>query len=140
MIKITGIPMMHLDFQQINRALLNITKDINTSIHIRTQKGVDVDNNAFKPYSKGYKAQKQRLGKTGDIVQLKSTGKLMQSIKIDEIPDGYKIYIADANRDQIGAYHNFGLGNNPERRFFGINKENAEYLYKKWFSNLQVIK
>lgn len=123
------IPKATIDINKLSNALNHIAQRIRTQVIHRTGSGVDVNGNPFKEYSTQYAKYKKGLSKSGRV-DLRNTGKMLQSLKVDKQTDKSLVYIGDQNRSDIGAYHNFGEGQ-PTRYFFGINKADADKLYRE---------
>jgi hypothetical protein len=141
--------MITFDTKQLNKNLQDIAFAIRTQIRVNTRRGVDIDGNAFAPYSASYaKAKADYMGTKGkktaksgksvtwstNRVNLMLTGVMMDSIAVSREGDHYVIYVADANRKLIALYHHTGKGNNPERPFFGISKANEKAIFAKYMN------
>lgn len=115
----------------------------------RTQAGLDIDGNAFAPYSPGYAAQLVRAGRIA-VPTLRQTGSLLGSLgerRRDtsggtltvhigpgvEIGPAYSIGSKGLRRRglrgitnaQLGHIHHEGLGRVPRRRWLSVKKELA---------------
>lgn len=113
----------------------NVALDTMKLIRDRTSKGVDVNHAGFDDYSTGYKKYRQKKGK-GTKVNMKFLGTMIEALTIAKKAVGWaRVYIDDKERSRIGAYHQEGKGNMPERAWFGVNKADADKLYKRRFRN-----
>jgi hypothetical protein len=140
--------MITFDTKQLNKNLHDIAFAIRTQIRVNTRRGVDIDGNAFAPYSASYaKAKADYMGTKGkktaksgksvtwsiNRVNLMLTGVMMDSIAVSREGDHYIIYVADANRKVVAFAHHTGTGQ-KKRPFFGISKANEKAIFAKYMN------
>lgn len=96
-----------------------IANEIISDIVIRTQKGKDVNNRSFKPYSKAYSIKK---GTTS--VNLTQSGRMLNSITFRKLPNGIRLFFG-ASKENKKAHGNQSKNN---RKFFGLDKSQVDYI------------
>lgn len=109
-----------------------------TNIKVRTARGVDVEEQAFEPYSTGYAFFRAKSGRPVDKVDLFFTGSMLSSMTFEEKRTEVRVFFMPT-QDQ------FGMSNpekayylNEKRRFFAISDDDAqeiELLIKDAFSD-----
>jgi len=96
----------------------------------RTSMGVDVDGNAFAPYSKKYAAKKRALGRPG-VVDLRGRNAphLLQSIVAKARSDDLVLGVY-GDKARIGQIHNEGAGRLPKRRWFAASRSDLSAMIR----------
>jgi hypothetical protein len=118
----------------------------------RTEQGVDVDGNAFEPYSKAYAEGRARGGRRADPPNLTMSGGMLNSVQVLERehtetasvvaigPDTgtspqrrtppktkprkrTKSEGRSPSHNDLGLYHQEGMGRLPQRRWLGVSPE-----------------
>lgn len=97
----------------------------------RTAQGISYEGGAFKKYTKAY------AKKWGSNVTLKRTGKMQGAIS-KQILGGFEIRIFVENKSHTGKIntynltiiHNYGMGVNPKRPFFGLTEQETEKIFQ----------
>jgi hypothetical protein len=101
----------------------------------RTRSGVDVDGMTFKPYSKEYAKRKGR-----SWANLVDSGKLLSKAGFEfQVMRGgnkivLRIYIpgkhhsGEIDHYTLGYTHNFGLGDQKQRKFMGLDQKIIDAL------------
>jgi hypothetical protein len=144
MIKIPKIPQIKIDTKAIDNTLFKIALDVRSNILKLTGSGRDVNHASFKPYSESYKTSKKfTVEKKGQIVNLQLEGKLLNALRsstaiIKQVGKSI-IRIADQNRNEIGARHNYGLAGMPKRYWFGIGQDDADRIYLQRFGKMKIV-
>lgn len=121
-----------INFRKVRRVIVDGRIDklrkealnIETGIITRTQKGKDVKQSSFKPYSRQYSRYKQKKGR-GKEVNLSYTGAMLQAISSKKITNGLRFYF-NASAETKKAFWN-----QKKRKFFGVDKLQIKYLKKK---------
>ena len=88
----------------------------------------DQDGRRFVPYSKSYSDEK---GKTK--VDLQDTNRMLQSITAR--PEGknkVKLFFRSQREANKALFHQKGLGNLPERKFFGFSRANEKAIQREF--------
>ncbi len=95
----------------------------------KTDRGIDVRGRRFAPYSKMYSELK---GKTK--VDLQDTNRMLQSID-SRVASKRKVqvYFRDQGMAKRALWHQKGMGNLPERKFFGFN-DSTERVIQRTFA------
>ena len=94
----------------------------------KTDRGIDQDGKRFVPYSKSYSDEK---GKTK--VDLQDTNRMLQSITAR--PEGknkVKLFFRSQREANKALFHQKGLGNLPERKFFGFSRANEKAIQREF--------
>lgn len=137
MIKISKMPKLSISSPTISRDLNDIAVKVRELVSERTLSGVDVNHRQFIPYSDAYAKHKGTHGRVSSIVNLRVKGTLLEhTMKIANIlPTLKRIFLGLPDRAFIGEIHQKGLGNMPERYWFGINQPDADKIYRKICTN-----
>lgn len=105
-----------------------------TLVKERTQKGRDVDDKPFRPYSSGYlrtRRKKRRPTHPVDLTIDDVTG-MISSITYRAEPKASRVisFISDSEKAQIARYHAvLGAGvNRIKRRFWGLSESQEERI------------
>lgn len=97
-------------------------------IQLRTQRGQDVDGNAFPEYTPGYAERRRKRGRKVSPPDLLFTGNMLNSMqaRVERTPDGATgtIYFASAREAAKAA------GNQRRRKFFGLSDEQVARIKK----------
>ena len=112
----------------IKKALANVSAFQIANIKDRTQrKGVSVNGNPFKPYSKGYR---RRLVKQSGVVDLTDTGQMFSSLTSKITPSKGTLFFRQAQANKKAFYHDIaGAGKSKVvRPFFSINDREADKI------------
>ena len=131
------VPNASLNISKMSNALNHIARSIRTLIIHRTGSGVDVKRTPFKAYSPQYAKYKSGLSKSARV-DLRDTGKMLQSLKVDKKIKKSVIYIGEQNRSDIGWYHQTGKGRQPERYWFGINQADADKIFLRTMPSYKI--
>jgi phage gpG-like protein len=115
------------------RDMLDLANEAVSVIKARTLQGVGVDGSGFADYSEGYAKYREKKGRTASV-NLTFHGRMLGSMATTNIPNGSKIYFADADRRNIAAYHNTGAGRLPQREFFGLSPIELQRLSDAMFA------
>lgn len=119
-----------------NRGLrLAIAQRVLDHIADRTADGIDVDGNAFAPYSSEYTESAEFIlsGKSAGQVNMELTGNMLASMDVlGEGPNTITIGIADPEQAPKAYNHNVG-DTLPRRAFFGIKHEDLVELIEDEF-------
>ncbi|TXH08777.1 MAG: hypothetical protein E6R03_17650 [Hyphomicrobiaceae bacterium] len=103
-------------------------------IDARTQAGLDVENNPFKPYSPFYKAEREQRGYSTEV-NLTVTGTMLRSMtsRVEAIANGLAgvIFFISGRPDgesnaEIARKHNegdYGTGRKKVRKFFALSEK-----------------
>ena len=114
----------------IQRALAEASAFQVSAIRDRTeQKGRDVRDKPFKPYSKGYiQAKRKRFNDPNNrdttpknFVDLNFTGKMFSALTFTTRPSRGILFFRTAEQTKKAMIHNEGKGKMPKREFFGIS-------------------
>lgn len=101
-----------------------------SAIRFRTeQKGKDIYNRPFKPYSKNYMlARRKRFNDPSNqdtspknFVDLNFTGQMFSSLGFTVRPSRGILFFRSAQQTKKAMIHNEGKGRMPKREFFGIS-------------------
>jgi len=112
----------------IKKALANVTAFQIFNIKDRTQtKGIDVNGNPFKPYSKAYK---RRLVKQSGVVDLTDTQQMFSSLTSKITPSKGTLFFRGQDANKKAFYHDVvGAGKRKViRPFFSINDKEADKI------------
>lgn len=135
-----------LDQKELLKVLFDISLAIKKEIRDRTNKGIDMDGVAFKPYSDAYLRAKADYQSKGIIsafaiarastVNLKLTGAMMRSkaISITKQKDRCEIFFPDKGLAIRAWTHHTGAGRMPQRKFFGVNDKDGARIYNKYMT------
>lgn len=99
-----------------------------SAIKNRTQsKGLDVNNNPFKPYSKGYKRAKV---KQSGVVDLTDSGRMFSSLTSKIKPSQGTLFFRNQRQNRKAFFHNeAGAGRGKViREFFGATKDEEKKI------------
>jgi phage gpG-like protein len=94
----------------------------------RTLRGVDADQQQFKPYSDAYAKRKAKSGRNSSQVDLTWSGRMLQGLMMHSITDRYftiGVYGEEAAR---AAAHNAGKGKMPRRKFIALGKDDRRLM------------
>ena len=120
----------------VQRTLNRVGIDSVNHIRQRTQKGLDVNNNSFVPYKDSTKRHKNKIGAQTSPVNLKQSSLMLRSLTFSKIKDGIKIFLN--NRQNIGAYHQYGQGKLPKRKWFGLNRQTQQKIISNVFNTIKL--
>nr|BDD47025.1 hypothetical protein 20 [Balneolaceae bacterium] len=107
-----------------------------TLVKERTQKGVDIHGQSFRPYSRQYLRIRRKLGRPADPVDLTiddATGMIAKITHKVELSKGnVTAYISDSIKSRIGYYHAVsGAGvNRVKRQWWGLSDPQIERITK----------
>lgn len=87
----------------------------------RTQRGIDMHGDAFKPYSEAHKKTRIKYGAQTSYVDLNMTGNMLASITHNVRGNTVTILLRAAKENAKAHGHYFGTKNLPRRKFFGID-------------------
>ena len=103
-----------------------------SAIRDRTeQRGKDVNDRPFKPYSKGYiQAKRKRFNDPSNqdttpknFVDLNFTGRMFSALTFTTRPSRGIVFFRSAEQTKKALIHNEGKGRMPKREFFGISAQ-----------------
>lgn len=103
---------------------------IRNKILRNTTSGYGLDNSPLKPYSKNYQILRSRNNRQASPVSLTWTGNMLRAMKVFSIKNGGEIKFDSTRANDLAVRHNSGQGV-PKREFFGLSKENLDYIEKK---------
>jgi len=108
----------------------------------RTDREMDYSVERFRPYSKGWSAERAKKGKTASVVDLSFEGKMLGDIKagVDITGGEARVYFANPGSEGKKAlYHNVtGAGGSKIRReFFGLGEGDGDVLEKIVFDHIR---
>lgn len=124
-----------IDFEKYKRAFIKNTlplhaNEMKADIIDRTQNGLDVNNNAFKKYSKAYAKEKaETFGST--TVNLTRTEAMLNAIDSKPINKGTTFglrFFFNSKEQNDKAYANQVTYN---RKFFGFNKKEKDKIKER---------
>lgn len=118
------------DISDLPAEIVKVLSTIRNNILNRTKSGKSVDGEEFKEYSKNYQAIRQGSNRQASPVSLTWTGNMLRSMKVFKVKDGGEIKFNDSSANDLAVKHNEGRGV-PKREFFGLSKDNIEYIDKK---------
>jgi len=95
-----------------------------------TISGIDYQGRRFKPYSKMYQAVRLDNNRQSSPVSLTWHGDMVRSMKAFRIANGGEIRFDSTRENTKAVRHNDGIGV-PKREFFGLSKNNIEYIEKR---------
>jgi phage gpG-like protein len=135
--RVRGLSEMQRKYARIQNILKNGNKNIYEKIGdeairyilTRTALSIDANGKRFEPYTSKYAKKK------GNHVDLKISGKMLNSIVRTAYAKFCRIYVRADNHGKISTYdlgliHNFGVGKQPERKFMGLTKRESEEIKK----------
>lgn len=101
------------------------------AIKLRTGKGLDLENKAFKPYSAGHKRARSKRGLPTGKVDLFFSGLMMNSMT-HEVVDRRQVRLFFANTaDERGVTSPAkAFFNDRSRKFFGLNEKDVKAIEK----------
>lgn len=113
------------------KIMLDVAKTVIEYIIKRTAQGISYEGGAFKKYSRAY------AKKWGESVTLKRTGKMQKAME-KQILSGFEVRIFVDNKSHTGKIntynltiiHNYGMGVNPARPFFGLTEIETEKIWQ----------
>ena len=114
--------------REVTKGLLCAGLQLKEIILEKTDRGIDQDGKRFVPYSKSYSDEK---GKTK--VDLQDTNRMLQSITAR--PEGknkVKLFFRSQREANKALFHQKGLGNLPERKFFGFSRANEKAIQREF--------
>ena len=114
--------------REVTKGLLRAGLQLKEIILEKTDRGIDKDGKRFVPYSKSYSDEK---GKTK--VDLQDTNRMLQSITAR--PEGknkVKLFFRSQREANKALFHQKGLGNLPERKFFGFSRANEKAIQREF--------
>ena len=114
--------------REVTKGLLRAGLQLKEIILDKTDRGIDQDGRRFVPYSKSYSDEK---GKT--TVNLQDTNRMLQSITAR--PEGknkVKLFFRSQREANKALFHQKGLGNLPERKFFGFSRANEKAIQREF--------
>ena len=114
--------------REVTKGLLRAGLQLKEIILEKTDRGIDQDGKRFVPYSKSYSDEK---GKTK--VDLQDTNRMLQSITAR--PAGknkVKLFFRSQREANKALFHQKGLGNLPERKFFGFSRANEKAIQREF--------
>ena len=120
-----------IDFNKIGSTVIDM-------IIKRTLSGNDVNGSAFKPYSKQYAKSKSRKHGSA-LVNLKDGDNMLRSIVSVADKDSATIFFGNSWDNKKAGWHNDGIGNMPERKFFGLDDDINNEILKIAKKNLSVL-
>jgi hypothetical protein len=126
----------------------------NIIINRTLKQNVDADGKKFDEYSEAYRDKKVmggrdvrnpkgRIKKSEDpqtrtaAVNLNWSGRMLGAMAIKGIANGAEIYFSDGRSRELARYHNNGMGNNPQREFFGLSDSDIVRLLNALIKKLQ---
>ena len=109
----------------------------------RTQSGVPVTGDGFKPYSKEYKESAEfKLLKDGSTVDMTLTGAMLNDIDLlSDSSNTIRVGFQDTTEKLKAFAHNTGyeghptIKNGPKRRFFGVTQEEVRKVVGEEFKD-----
>ena len=127
--------------KKITRGLVtgDLLKELSSSaretILERTAAGRDYRGERFRPYSKGWKAERAKRGKSTQTVDLNFEGKMLEDIRagVDVMGGEARVYFASpASEGKKAFYHNVSGagGSKVKREFFGLGEADRDALVK----------
>lgn len=139
---------LELDKKALLKVIMDISLKIKKQIRDRTANGIDMDGKPFKPYSEIYLQQKadyQSKGKVSMVsmarasnVNLMLTGTMMRSKSMEVRQDPGKlqceIFFPDKPLAIRAWTHHTGAGKMPQRKFFGVSKDEESKIYNKYMN------
>jgi len=111
--------------------IVKVLSTVRNNILNRTKSGNAVDGSEFKPYSSMYQSIRLENHRQESPVSLTWTGNMLRSMKVFNISEGGEIKFDSAQANDLAVKHNEGSGRIPKREFFGLSKDNIEYIDKK---------
>lgn len=104
----------------------------------RTQRGVSIFDESFRPYSEYWADRRAGAGLPIDRVNLTVHGAMLEGIAFDVLgPLDAELYVMpthgggnDTPRDEVAEYHQ----DDPERAWFGVSKSDQKRLEDGWIA------
>ena len=102
------------------------------NIKQRTAKGVDVNNNAFKPYSAKYAIFREKAGFSSSPVDLFRSGSMLGALQAEPLVSEKAVKLFFTNTtDKEGVSNPLkAAGLNKDRRFFAVSDEDVRGALK----------
>lgn len=107
--------------------------EISQIINRTQKKGIDVNENPFKPYSIGYKRAKV---KESGVVDLKDSGQMFSSLTSKITPSKGSLFFRQKSANDKAFYHDTGIGKMPKREFFSISNKEQDKIEKLFFDRM----
>ena len=114
----------------VEAEIVKVLSTVRNSILNTTKDGIDIDGKPFKSYSPKYMVRRADNHRQTRPVSLTWTGNMLRSMKVFRISNGGEIRFDSTRANDLAVKHNTG-GRVPKREFFGLNKENIDYIEKK---------
>ena len=112
----------------IQQGLDQAGEQLKTIIVKRTESGRDQDGERFEDYSPAYSELKGKI-----TVDLEDTNKMLQSISSKVVSrNRAQIFFRSTREATKGLFHQKGMGNLPERKFFGFNKKTEKVIQRTY--------
>ena len=115
---------------ELPKIIVKVLSTIRNDILKRTTSGQGVNGGKFKPYSKMYKVIRANNHRQTSPVSLTYTGNMLRSMKVFNVSGGGEIRFDSTRANDLAVKHNEGKGV-PQREFFGLNKDNINYVERK---------
>lgn len=103
---------------------------MNAQIKQRTARGIDANEQTFKPYSPRYKAKRMSMGLPTDHVDLFFTGSMLSSMMATDTQDEVRVFFAPT-QDKFGGSNPakaFFINEGQDREFFAISEKEADTI------------
>lgn len=104
-------------------------------IVLRTKAGLDADRKAFKPYSDGYKKQREAMGRSSDKVDLSVSGHMQQGMISEPHDHEVSVVFLNPTEEKKAEIHNSGVDKvvsvRSHRRAVYINAKTGQRVSRK---------
>lgn len=121
------------DATKVTEIDLELSGDLMRSIILeRTARGVDVDGNAFAPYSQPYAKKRAKSGRKAAPVDLLWSRRMLQSLRIvvNKALNEVALVVYGSEESVRAAAHNEGAAKMPRRRWLAASQADAARIAK----------
>ena len=139
---------LHKKFSGLNSKVFNEKALLHTAVRqkqrmiMRTENGIDINGNPFKPYNRIYALRKGKLSLTS--VNLTDQAEMLNSITQSANNKEAKIFFNRVVRkgvstEDIASFHNkLGAGRNKIiRKFFGISESDGNKIFEDYTNGIR---
>lgn len=122
---ISGLTELRAGFKKMKEAIVSrpvleeVARTAKRRILERTASGAGIGGRPFKEYSDCYKKERHKKGSPADTVDLKVSGKMLESMTADVSAGAARLYFRGTRNAELAAFHDRAEG----RRFFGVDEK-----------------